>query len=62
MNLFINDLVQFRLMGYTFKFYVFFLLRTTIDDSSKYLIQLTQYYHMSKINKIDSFNNIDIIF
>ena len=51
-------------MGYTFKFYVFFLLRTIIlyYDSSKYLIQLTQYYHMSKINKIDSFNNIDIIF
>ena len=42
----------------------FLLLRTTIlcHDSSTYSIQLTQYYQMSKSNKINSFNTINIIF
>ena len=59
-----NDNYWFEPMGYPFKFGLFFLLRTTIlyYDSSKYPIQLTQYYQMSQSSKIDSFNTINIIF
>ena len=57
-----NDLVWFGPTDYSFK--IDFFLRITIlyYDSSKYSIQLTQYYQMFEINKIDSFNIINLIF
>ena len=56
-----NGLVRFKSMVYPFNF---FLLKTIIlyHDSSKYSIQLTQYYQMFESSKIDLFNTINIIF
>jgi len=51
--------------GLPFKFDLFFFLfRITIlyHDSSRYLIQLIQYYQMYESSKINSFNIINIIF
>ena len=56
-----NDLIRFESIDYPFKF-DFFRIIILYHNSSKYSIQLIQYYQMSKNIKINSFNIINIIF